>query len=88
MCYHGNIQFLDKCHEPNIEYSNGKSVKNGFLETESAEACKLLCQTTHQCRFFTFDAKRKRCWLKRSNKGKVMRNNFFSGKKYCDEKGW
>ena len=87
MVYHGNMQFSEKCYEPNTDYSRGKSVRNGFVETNSDEACKLLCQTTYQCRFFTFDEKRKRCWLKRSNRGKIAKDNFISGKKYCNEEG-
>ena len=71
----------------NVEFSNDKNVRNGFVRSETAEECQLLCQTTNPCRFFTFDATQKTCWLKRSDTGRNVNNNFISGKKYCKENG-
>ena len=78
---------IEKCYELNIEFANDKNVRNGYVKSETAEECQLLCQTTNPCRFFTFDVKQKMCWLKRSNEGRKENNNFISGKKYCEESG-
>ena len=77
----------DHCYDLNVDYSFGKNVRNGYVETDSAENCQLLCQTTNPCRFFSFDAENKKCWLKRSNEGKTNKDNFVSGQKHCNQKG-
>ena len=70
-----------------MDFSTGKNVRNGYVGTNSAEDCQLLCQITNPCRFFSFDVENKRCWLKRTNGGKVKSQNFISGLKYCNQTG-
>lgn len=81
------FNILAHCYDLSMDYSTGKNVRKGYVETGSAEDCQLLCQTTNPCRFFTFDAENKRCWLKRTSEGKTKKENFISGQKYCDQKG-
>ena len=70
-----------------MDYANGKVLRNGFLGVESVSQCQLLCQTSLHCKFFSFDLDNKRCWLKKSDEGKVFKTDFVSGKKDCYEKG-
>ena len=76
-----------RCYHINVDYANGKVLRNGFLGVESVSQCQLLCQTSLHCKFFSFDLDNKRCWLKKSDEGKVFKTDFVSGKKDCYEKG-
>ena len=77
----------DRCYHLNTDYSKGKTLRNGFLGLSSVKQCQLVCQTTPQCQFFSFDLDNERCWLKKSDDGRVFKTDFISGKKYCEEKG-
>ena len=78
----------DDCDEIGIQYYGGINARgNGFVETDSAQHCKLICDTTNNCNFFTFATHLKRCWLKRSVKEKVLDRNYISGRTTCNENG-
>ena len=77
-----------KCFETGIQYYGGINARgNGFIETSSVKHCQLICETTNNCHFFTFDTHLKRCWLKRTVKEKVLDGNYISGRTNCKEKG-
>ena len=77
-----------KCFETGIQYYGGINARgNGFVETYSVKHCQLICETTNNCNFFTFNTHLKQCLLRRTIKGKVLDGNVISGRTNCEEKG-
>ena len=61
---------------------NGHDIKR--VTTSSPEQCQKQCQGVSRCKFWTFNANDKNCYLKTSNSGKTPSESFVtSGPKYC-----
>ena len=75
----------DKCFETGTQYYGG--INAGVVESNSVKHCKLICETTNNCNFFTFIINLKECLLRRTVKGKVLDGNYVSGRTNCEEKG-
>ena len=68
---------------PNVYYP-GMSINNGHDdEKNSAQECQHLCHQTDDCNVFTWDSKRKWCWLKSGISSSIELEGAISGPKIC-----
>ena len=68
---------------PNVYYP-GMSINNGHDdEKNSAQECQHLCHQTDDCNVFTWDSKRKWCWLKSGISSSIEMEGAISGPKMC-----
>ena len=50
--------------------------------------CSAYCKIDVRCEYWIFDlCPKKVCWLKTKDNGRMMRKNFISGAKVCENKG-
>ena len=60
------------------------SINNGHDdEKNSAQECQHLCHQTDDCNVFTWDSKRKWCWLKSGISSSIELEGAISGPKIC-----
>ena len=58
---------------------------SGVGKQESALECQQMCQARDECKFFTYVADDKTCWLQTSDTGRISGSQYTSGKKYCNQ---
>ena len=86
---------LGNCFQKNTNYNGGDLL---FIDnTPSPDHCQLLCQQNQECKKFSYvdpkkyrgrRLKKGRCYLKRKNTNRRVRNNgVTSGKKFCKNEG-
>ena len=81
-----------ECFENNIEYTgnnlNNDSERPNYGLTdgkrESPKECQKLCQQTNGCLVFTYEQKRRACWLKSEDSIKKNQSGSISGRNYCE----
>ena len=83
-CYERDIDFygFDLNNQPddkNYAWEDGK--RNSPLE------CQKLCQSTKECKAFTYYPRNGHCWLKTSDSDRREFGGMISGPKHCDMKG-
>ena len=78
----------DKCFEEGMQYVQDilETEKSGTKKFDERE-CQIQCKKTKECKFWTFDGGRKRCFLLTSKKKTRPEGLYISGEKDCEPTG-